>query len=409
MLYEMLVGKVPFKGDTAYAIMHGHLNETPPPIRTVRPDLPSTVEQIISKALAKTPEERFTSAGQFITSFKNEMARIGPIDVRAEPAIGPGQGGGPAPRTAPSRTRPMPPGAGIPATLKRAAAEPANRTPFILGAAGIGALLLTMILVAILSNKPVDSATVTQTAAVAAALRTASAVPTAVNTATSTATAAATSTATRTTTQAATQTATRTASQVATLNPTSININVLPSLTATATRTNTPSATPTNTPTSTLTRTQTATLFVPPTRTFTPTATETAAPTATITRTPTITPSPSPTADLTTPASGLRAFLDANFASVKDKDRLLSLVCQSQRSVFEALFSRGTPTPTNRTFDFSGVKFEVTTSGDTADVKLSGTIIVTSAGTPQSLPAPALFTKAQVMKNENGWRYCGEK
>jgi eukaryotic-like serine/threonine-protein kinase len=62
ILYEMLTGHVPFTGDSPTAIMMKHLQDEPPSVLTERPDLPAQVDEIIQRAMAKRPEDRFESA-----------------------------------------------------------------------------------------------------------------------------------------------------------------------------------------------------------------------------------------------------------------------------------------------------------------------------------------------------------
>jgi serine/threonine-protein kinase len=64
-LYEMLTGKLPFKGDSQYSLMTAHLNETPPAPITLRGDLPPALSEIIMMAIAKDPNNRFQSADAF--------------------------------------------------------------------------------------------------------------------------------------------------------------------------------------------------------------------------------------------------------------------------------------------------------------------------------------------------------
>jgi serine/threonine protein kinase len=64
ILYEMLVGHVPFTGESATAIMLKHLQEPPPSVLDERKDLPPSVGQVIARALSKLPEERHESAGE---------------------------------------------------------------------------------------------------------------------------------------------------------------------------------------------------------------------------------------------------------------------------------------------------------------------------------------------------------
>ncbi|HXX16080.1 MAG TPA: protein kinase [Candidatus Eremiobacteraceae bacterium] len=80
-LYEMLTGKLPFKGDSQYSLMTAHLNETPPEPITLRGDLPEGLNQIIMMAIAKDPANRFQSADAF-------RAALGTVPVSALPASG---------------------------------------------------------------------------------------------------------------------------------------------------------------------------------------------------------------------------------------------------------------------------------------------------------------------------------
>jgi serine/threonine protein kinase/WD40 repeat protein len=64
ILYEMLAGATPFQADTSIKIALMHLSEPPPDIREVRPELPRGCSQIISRAMAKDPNDRFRTASQ---------------------------------------------------------------------------------------------------------------------------------------------------------------------------------------------------------------------------------------------------------------------------------------------------------------------------------------------------------
>jgi len=74
MVYEMLSGRVPFTADTPPAMMYQHLNEAPPPIRTLRSDLPSFVEGVIRRALAKDPAQRFQTGAEFANALKMALS-----------------------------------------------------------------------------------------------------------------------------------------------------------------------------------------------------------------------------------------------------------------------------------------------------------------------------------------------
>src|SRR3954453_17273932 len=64
VLYEMLIGSTPFAArDDKVAKMYAHLQEEPPRVRLRRPELPGEVDQVVGRALAKHPDDRFPSAG----------------------------------------------------------------------------------------------------------------------------------------------------------------------------------------------------------------------------------------------------------------------------------------------------------------------------------------------------------
>jgi tetratricopeptide (TPR) repeat protein len=59
VLYEMLVGEPPFSGPTAHAVIARHVSDTPHSVRIVRPDVPSAVDRVIARCLAKSPAGRY--------------------------------------------------------------------------------------------------------------------------------------------------------------------------------------------------------------------------------------------------------------------------------------------------------------------------------------------------------------
>ena len=65
VLYEMLTGTAPFNGDNLSAIMYKVLNEDPAPPSTVNPRVPPFFDRIVSRALAKRPQDRYQTAGEF--------------------------------------------------------------------------------------------------------------------------------------------------------------------------------------------------------------------------------------------------------------------------------------------------------------------------------------------------------
>jgi len=71
VLYEMLAGTPPFQGSTAQSILARHAVDPVPSLRTVRGTIPLGVEQAISRALAKSPADRFATAAEFAEALEN--------------------------------------------------------------------------------------------------------------------------------------------------------------------------------------------------------------------------------------------------------------------------------------------------------------------------------------------------
>src|ERR1043165_4981145 len=77
MLYEMVVGRVPFNADTPFAIIHDHIYSPLPLPHTVNPNVPEQVERVLLKALAKERDDRFDNANKLVTAFKQAWHEAG--------------------------------------------------------------------------------------------------------------------------------------------------------------------------------------------------------------------------------------------------------------------------------------------------------------------------------------------
>jgi serine/threonine protein kinase len=77
MLYEMVVGKVPFNADTPFSIIHDHIYSPLPMPRTVNPNVPESVQRVLLKALAKEREDRFEDAARLVSAFKEAWNEAG--------------------------------------------------------------------------------------------------------------------------------------------------------------------------------------------------------------------------------------------------------------------------------------------------------------------------------------------
>jgi serine/threonine protein kinase len=86
VLYEMLVGERPFIAETPIGVLLQHLQQPAPSILSVRPDLPKAVGNVLDRALAKDPAERFGSAGELARAFRLAFtSRDNPAPTHAPP------------------------------------------------------------------------------------------------------------------------------------------------------------------------------------------------------------------------------------------------------------------------------------------------------------------------------------
>src|ERR1700678_22889 len=64
LMYELLVGRPPFTGDSPVAIAYQHVRENPVPPSQIDPSLPSWADSIVLRAMAKSPNDRYQSAAE---------------------------------------------------------------------------------------------------------------------------------------------------------------------------------------------------------------------------------------------------------------------------------------------------------------------------------------------------------
>ena len=70
VLYEMLTGELPFTADTPVAMLLQHMQAVPPSVLLKAPDLPSNLEMVLLRGLAKNPADRFSTAGQLAETLR---------------------------------------------------------------------------------------------------------------------------------------------------------------------------------------------------------------------------------------------------------------------------------------------------------------------------------------------------
>ncbi len=70
LIYELVVGQVPFSSDTPFSIIHDHIYTPLPLPRAVNPNVPEVIERLLLKALAKDRKDRFETIDQMVRAFK---------------------------------------------------------------------------------------------------------------------------------------------------------------------------------------------------------------------------------------------------------------------------------------------------------------------------------------------------
>ncbi len=76
VLFEMLAGETPFRGDFEQAVIYSIMNETPKPLRCLRPEVPAPVVDIVDKMLSKDLDERYQTSAELIADLQSLIRRI---------------------------------------------------------------------------------------------------------------------------------------------------------------------------------------------------------------------------------------------------------------------------------------------------------------------------------------------
>jgi eukaryotic-like serine/threonine-protein kinase len=137
VLYEMLTGRVPYDGATPYEIAYKQIYTPLPPISQVRAGLPPAIEQMLNKALAKDPAQRYSTGADLVAAYRAARDGNAPADTVIAPAPRPvhDQRTGPliitpgATAELPSAPRAQPPAAYTPAPAVYQQPQPAYYQP----------------------------------------------------------------------------------------------------------------------------------------------------------------------------------------------------------------------------------------------------------------------------------------
>ncbi|WP_066365702.1 serine/threonine-protein kinase [Herbidospora mongoliensis] len=118
VVYEALAGLPPFQRDTELALLYAHVSHDPPPLTPYRPDLPHVVNQVMARALSKSPLDRYPTCTAFVSALRDAISGMegdhpspvsGPMSgPRSGPTSGPVSGPrGSWPSTPPVYPNPM--------------------------------------------------------------------------------------------------------------------------------------------------------------------------------------------------------------------------------------------------------------------------------------------------------------
>ena len=98
LLFELLTGRLPFDGDTAFSIAYKHVQEQPPAPSSINRAISPAVDALVARALRKDPAHRFPTAEamreEVLRAASGEGGRVTPLVIGGGPSAAPGQGSG---------------------------------------------------------------------------------------------------------------------------------------------------------------------------------------------------------------------------------------------------------------------------------------------------------------------------
>ena len=168
VLYELVTGKLPFNGDTPVEIAMKHLSQTPELPSSIRPELPHELDLVVTRALAKDPDQRYQSAEEMDADLER-LARGAQVSAETEESATQIMRAPTGPMSATAATMITPPRRGsyapvppLPPPVYYDLDEPIHRRPvwpwiaaflFVVGAAVGGWFLYAQITHKLASNK----------------------------------------------------------------------------------------------------------------------------------------------------------------------------------------------------------------------------------------------------------------
>ena len=120
--YTLLSGTVLFRREVPMAVLYAHLSVPPPRLTVARPELPDAVNQVLARALAKEPDDRYDSCGAFADALREalDLEPYDPSRSAGASAMPPSRNAATAPLTIPPDSPPTKLLPGSPAPASRA-------------------------------------------------------------------------------------------------------------------------------------------------------------------------------------------------------------------------------------------------------------------------------------------------
>ena len=137
VIYELLVGRVPYQADTPYAVIHDHIYAPLPLPRSIKPDFPEALERVLLKALTKDRADRYASVGELWSAFDGAVTDLS----SSLPAS-------PAPRPVARAAPPTPIDSLATRAVPAESPKPKSRRWLALGAVALIAILVIALIVA---------------------------------------------------------------------------------------------------------------------------------------------------------------------------------------------------------------------------------------------------------------------
>jgi serine/threonine protein kinase len=137
ILYEMVTGRVPFMADTPLAVILKHVSDPLPLPSLVKADIPPAIEQVILKALAKNPNDRFGTTAEFVAAWKRALREMDTLAREPQKVSASG------PRPGPSTIPPIQPQSQPVSTTQTFIKSSAPATGLVIGCVAILCLAIS--------------------------------------------------------------------------------------------------------------------------------------------------------------------------------------------------------------------------------------------------------------------------